>query len=181
MGEEATKFMFFSSYYDAAKLLPESEQGPFLMGLFAYAFDGVEPEFDGAAAIAFVLVRPNIDASMKRSKTNAENAKAERKATAKANGKATAKATAKADGKTIALATPSLEKEKEKEKEKDREGNFSQEKNFPPSVTAVGASAAKAAPPRCPLCDSRLVRNTQTGRWDCPGCMESYDRDRFAA
>ena len=70
MGEEAKKFTFFSSYYDAAKLLPESEQGPFLMGLFAYAFEGAEPEFEGAAAIAFVLVKPNIDASIKRTKTN---------------------------------------------------------------------------------------------------------------
>lgn len=174
MGEEATKLTFFSSYYDAAKLLPESEQGPFLMGLFAYAFDGIEPEFEGAAAIAFVLVKPNIDSSIKRTKTNTENAKAERKATAKPIAKATAKASEEAKSE-VALAKPI------QDKDKDREKSFSKEKNFSPPKASVGAAAAKAAPPRCPLCESKLVRNTQTGRWECTGCYETYDRDRFAA
>lgn len=188
--DEAIKFTFFSSYYEAAKLLPESEQGDFLMGLLRYAFDGEEPSFSGAAQIAFVLVKPNIDSSLKRTKTNTENA---RKATAKASSedeKATAKATAQAsekDAKATAKATSSLDKDKDKEKDKDRdmdkdrERNFSKEKNFSPLASSGGAAAAKAAPPRCPLCESTLFRNTQTGKWDCPGCCETYPSDRFAA
>lgn len=46
---------------------------------------------------------------------------------------------------------------------------------------ASAADAATLSAPVCPLCGARLFRNTQTGKWDCPGCCETYPADRFAA
>ena len=73
-GTAPTKMAFFASYYEAALMLPPERQGAFVMAILAYAFDGVEPDFDGAEALAFVLVRPNVDSSLRRSRTNADNA-----------------------------------------------------------------------------------------------------------
>lgn len=46
---------------------------------------------------------------------------------------------------------------------------------------AAAVETAPPSPPRCPLCESELFRNTQTGQWTCTGCCEVYAKDRFAA
>ena len=56
----------FDSYYEAVKLMPEEERGEFALALMGYAFDGVEPEFDGTASqLAWTLIKPTLDASLK--------------------------------------------------------------------------------------------------------------------
>lgn len=32
----------------------------------------------------------------------------------------------------------------------------------------------------CPKCGARMFKNTQSGRWDCPGCLASFDRGAVA-
>lgn len=32
----------------------------------------------------------------------------------------------------------------------------------------------------CPKCGARMFKNTQSGRWDCPKCFESFDRGAVA-
>lgn len=59
------KLTMFSSYYEAAKLLPEERQGGFVMAIMAYAFEGEEPLFDDPMEqMAWVLISPNIDKSI---------------------------------------------------------------------------------------------------------------------
>ena len=59
---------FFASYLAAAKMLPSKEdQADFLMAICDYGITGVEPETTGAAAALFMLAKPNIDASNKKS------------------------------------------------------------------------------------------------------------------
>ena len=32
----------------------------------------------------------------------------------------------------------------------------------------------------CPICGGRMFRNTQSGRWDCPNCCESFDKEEVS-
>lgn len=32
----------------------------------------------------------------------------------------------------------------------------------------------------CPKCGARMFKNTQSGRWDCPKCFESFDKGAVA-
>lgn len=97
---------FFESYFDAIEDFDDADRLALYDGLMRYVFRGEEPEFDGFKATAWKLIKPNVDKSLKRSRTNRDNA-------AKATGKATAKATEK--------ATVSLGKDKEKDKDRDKE------------------------------------------------------------
>ena len=42
-----------------------------------------------------------------------------------------------------------------------------------------GEAKRKAWAP-CPKCGARMFKNTQSGRWDCPKCFESFDRGAVA-
>lgn len=105
---------FFESYFDAIEDFDDADRLALYDGLMRYVFRGEEPEFGGFKATAWKLIKPNVDKSLKRSRTNRDNAA---KATAQATAKATAKATEKATGK----ATVSLGKDKEKDKDRDKE------------------------------------------------------------
>ena len=42
-----------------------------------------------------------------------------------------------------------------------------------------GEAKRKAWAP-CPKCGARMFKNTQSGRWDCPKCLASFDRGAVA-
>ena len=56
---------FFRSYFEAAAMLPPERYKAFVGQVAAYAFDDVEPSFGAGSleAMAFLLIRPNIDKS----------------------------------------------------------------------------------------------------------------------
>lgn len=69
-------FVFYRSFYDAAKNIPKDSQLELYSALFEYAFNGEEPEFsDGIAKAMFVLIKPNIDSANARYQANYENGK----------------------------------------------------------------------------------------------------------
>ena len=78
-----------------------------------------------------------------------------------------------------------MDMERDMDREMDTDGKSSWENSFQ-SVRAVGgAVAAKAAPPpsrkpHCPLCEVPLFRNTQTGKWTCPQCADSFPAEKVA-
>ena len=49
-------------------------------------------------------------------------------------------------------------------------------------TTSGGAAAVKTAPPAavssCPLCDVPLFKNTQTGKWTCPHCGDTFTAEK---
>ena len=40
--------------------------------------------------------------------------------------------------------------------------------------------AKRKAHATCPKCGARMFKNTQSGRWDCPRCFESFDKGAVA-
>lgn len=65
----------FRSYRDAARMLaqgdPESAYS-FLMAILDYGLDGTEPELQGPAAAAWLLVKPTLDVSIKKAEAGAK-------------------------------------------------------------------------------------------------------------
>ena len=91
-------FTFFRNYYEAINdpdnELSEEEQGRLYNAIFAYIFDGTEPELKGACRMAFNLIRPSLDKSRRNSKnasgknetdTDEEREESETEATQKRN------------------------------------------------------------------------------------------------
>ena len=63
---------------------------------------------------------------------------------------------------------------------KEKEKVLVTHKGLPNTSASCDAAAAVAAPPaaeadpRCPMCEARCVRNTNTGRWECTVCHDTW-------
>lgn len=69
-------FIFYESFYDATKCLPDQTKLEAYRLLFEYALYGVEPESDDAIAVGFFkLMRPQIDANNKRRENGCKGGK----------------------------------------------------------------------------------------------------------
>lgn len=178
------KITFFVSYYEAAKLLPENEQGAFLMGLLAYAFEGVEPEFEGPQKLAYTLIKPNIDSSVKSRGAGKTGGRPRKETTSKTPSETPLKTTNKTMSKT--------NKDMDRDMEKDRDGEVDEgeidplDRSISPSNASDGAAAAEAAPPaaekygplrcRMPGCDGHLLPDPAVGKFRCGKCRATFDR-----
>ena len=59
--------VFYRSFYEAVRELPESDQASIYNALFAYALDGEEPQLSGVQAAIFRLMKPSIDSNNQKS------------------------------------------------------------------------------------------------------------------
>lgn len=175
----AAKMTFFRSYWEAARMLPDDERGRFLEGILAYAFDGDEPDFEGVLAMAWVLVKPNLDSSARQSEAGrrggakqadddspkgaCKGASAERpKGACKGASANESKGASKGACKGASEKNPS-DKDREKDMEKDMEGEVHEPLEVhEPSPCGAGGEpwGALPAPPRaapsCPVCDGAM-------------------------
>lgn len=62
-------FTFWNSFYEAGKELPEEMQGELYKVIVNYALAGKEPDIQGTLKAVFNGLKPNLDLSIKRSKT----------------------------------------------------------------------------------------------------------------
>lgn len=58
--------VFYRSFWEAIKRLPESDRLAALTAVIEYGLDGVEPEPCGVAAAIYIMAKPQIDANNKR-------------------------------------------------------------------------------------------------------------------
>lgn len=74
-------FTFFRNYYEAINdpenELTEEEQGRLYNAIFAYIFEGKEPELKGACKLAFNILRPSLDVSKTRGEARKSKSKEE--------------------------------------------------------------------------------------------------------
>lgn len=70
-------------------------------------------------------------------------------------------------------------------KEKKRKDGIAIKSNTNPSASDVAAAAgaapseaAKSEEPRCPLCDEKMWRNRQLGKWECNICRNTYSDEK---
>lgn len=57
--------VFYGSYHEAVKELPEPEQGKVYKAIIDYAFEQKMPKLNGVAKAIFVLIKPSLDVSIK--------------------------------------------------------------------------------------------------------------------
>ena len=167
------KLTFFRTYYEIAERLADADRLAFYDALLRYVFSGVEPDLDGALSLVFMAVRPNLDASVngsrggrgKKSETASEPVcESDEKGVSEIVETPSAKTE---KGVSANTESPGIGKDR-KGKGKGKDGKAS-----------ADAAAAGAAPPsaRCPLCEVPMRRNTNTGRFECPSCHDTWSKD----
>ena len=113
--DERTQFTFYSSFFDAlSRIKKKADRADAYDAICNYALYAKEPDFSkmsDAAQIAFLLIKPNLDASRRKSKSGKEGG------SKKAKAKQT-ESKPEANGKQ---GEPEREKEKEVEKENKKE------------------------------------------------------------
>ena len=69
-------FVFYKSFYDAIKKIPEEYQLELYNAILSYSLEGLEPSnLSPIAEAMFILIKPNIDSSQKRYEASVENGK----------------------------------------------------------------------------------------------------------
>lgn len=118
------RFIFFRNYYEAINdpknELTEEEQGKLYNAIFAYMFDGKDPDLHGACRMAFNLIKVSLDLSKARSEAGRQGSESRQNGKkAEANDKQTGSKTEANDKQTgskrrFACDLPLLEEERRK-------------------------------------------------------------------
>lgn len=128
MAEDREGFIFYRSFYECIRELPEADQAPLYDAIFDYSFNFVEPEFNGLKKSIWTLIRPLLLAS----KRNWENGKKPKTKKPKRSEKeATDKPKA---SESEGNKNKNKEDNKKEEENKDKEG---EEKKEPAPVFGV--------------------------------------------
>lgn len=144
-----TQFTFYESFYKAAKRIKDpSARAEVYDAICEYALYGNEPDIDALsemAAIAFELIKPNLDASRKKAESGKlGGTKKQSESTFEANG---SKTEAKRKQNEASEKQEQTESKKENKKEKEGENKIEIE-NKKKSYDADGFAAFWAAYPK---------------------------------
>jgi hypothetical protein len=63
---ERNSFVFYRSFYEALKTLPQDDKAKIYEAIIAYGLDGTPPSLEGYLASLFTLIKPQIDANNKK-------------------------------------------------------------------------------------------------------------------
>ncbi len=140
---ERTQFTFFASFAKAAeRIRKKNDRCEFYDVVKDYALYGKEPDLDGlpdSVAVAFELVRPNLDASRRKAESGKNGGKSKQtESKSEANRKQTE--AKRKQGKAASKKENEKENEKEGENEKEKESECS-----PPIVPPDGLAALSPA------------------------------------
>lgn len=125
--------IFYASYYEAIKELPDEEQGKVYKAIIDYAMMKIEPDLSGIAKAIFVLIKPTLDASIK----NYENGKKGGRPPKESETESEVKTQTKTQVETQNITQQESETEsdiifeKEKENENDKENLLNKENSLP--------------------------------------------------
>lgn len=174
---QVEKFTFFGSFYEAMNLLPEEQRSEFVMGILAYAFDGVEPSFEGPLSAMFALAKPNIDSSVKGVKNGRGGGRPPKDRTTSDTPSETP--SENPPEKPPCETNKNKEGEKNRDRDREAETNSSLEKNSFSASASDGAAVAVATPtsaqddsrkPVCPLCSQSVRFDAKEMTWRCQMC-----------
>lgn len=137
-------FKFWASYYDALRALgTDRQRSEFMLGLCAYVFDGVEPEFDDPVVrFGYTLVAEQARQSMEISRAAREVGKRggrPRKEPQKRDAKSTPKRVAKRGAESVSSCVGALAPNTTNSSPKHR-------RQAPPRDAGAGADAPPPLP-----------------------------------
>lgn len=116
MADTRSQFTFYDSFYRAvSRIRKKADKADAYDAIVAYALLGEEPDLDklpDAAAIAFEVIRPNLDASRRKAASGKQGGKAKKQTESKPEAN---------ESKSEANRKQEKEQEKVKEQDKDKE------------------------------------------------------------
>lgn len=182
MTERIGKFAFFVSFWEAASDLNDADRLAFYDAICAYAFTGEEPSFKGIMGTVWKLVKPNIDSSLKGQKTGGKGGRPKVEKPTEKPPVSKGKNPPSKKSKT----TPETDMDRDRDRDMEVEEFVPLERTNSSTTSASAATAAAGAapPPRkeskpfCPMCDTPVWKNTQTGRYRCGTCFDEYDEGK---
>lgn len=74
-------FVFYRSFYDALREFKTSDRSKIYDAIFRYIFDGIEPELSGTSKAAWILIRPQLDANIRRRENGSKGGRPTKKET----------------------------------------------------------------------------------------------------
>lgn len=66
MEEKRDSMIFYRSFYEAVKELSKEQQGEIYNAIFSYGLDFTEPNLSGVSKTVWTLIKPQIDANIRR-------------------------------------------------------------------------------------------------------------------
>lgn len=66
MSDERQSFVFYRSFYESISDLSNEQKGAILSAICEYALDQNDPDFSGMEKAIFTLIKPQLDANLKR-------------------------------------------------------------------------------------------------------------------
>lgn len=124
----ADSLVFHKSYYEALKSLKPNKRAEMYDAIMEYTFNGIEPNFKDFLNGYWLLVKPNIDASISRYDAAVKNGKKggrpRKKETQKNPTETQLKPDVKADAKPDVKANQNHDKDKDKDKDVDMDLSF---------------------------------------------------------
>lgn len=122
--------VFYRSFWEAIKQLPEKERLESLTAILEYGLDEIEPKSAGVASAMFLMAKPQIDANNRRYQNGTKGGRPVTKP--EPNNNLESNYNKPSDNQTITKAKP-----KEKDKEKDNVNDNNKKTFTPPSVSDV--------------------------------------------
>lgn len=132
----ADGFVFYRSFGDALRGVPADEYKEIMQAIIDYALDGTEPHLDSyTGQIVFTLIRPQLDANMKRRESGKRGGRPKKAPDAeeKTNG-------FENENRRLSDEKPKekdkvKDKDKVKEKDKEKDSGTEPDKSAPPVIT----------------------------------------------
>lgn len=124
--------VFYRSFWEAIKQLPEKERLESLTAILEYGLDETEPKSAGVASAMFLMAKPQIDANNRRYQNGTKGGRPVTKT--EPNNNLESNFNKPSDNQTITKAKPN---EKENVKEKDNVNDNNKKTFAPPSVSDV--------------------------------------------
>ena len=180
---EVRKFAFFRSYRDAMEGFDDASRLMFYEALMAYAFDGVEPDFDGdmALTVAWKLAKPNVESSIRGQVNGAKGGRGKK---GQAPSETHGETPSETQGQTIVDNSddafggrfegglkPPVSTDKDMDMDGDRRANApSIRPTYPPQVQQGLPEGWRTRPAvKCGRCGSPIAEH-EDGHQACPVC-----------
>ena len=118
---ERSQFTFYDSFYRSiSRIKKKADRADAYDAIVAYALLGTEPDLDSlpdAAAIAFEVIRPNLDASRRKSENGKQGGRPKKQTESKLKAN---ESTVEANGKQEQTESKNKDKDKNKNKNKNK-------------------------------------------------------------
>lgn len=178
---QANQFTFFRSYHESTEELDDGERLLFYDSLFDFAFNGVVPEFDNRyLSMAWKLIAPSVEKSIKQSITNAENRRKREKPNG-GNDRPDEENDRKNDRKNENGNRQNDRSPRNRNRSRNRKGVGGEVDGDTPLEGYPQSTPPKYGPLKCRMdgCDGSLLFDAKPGKFRCNKCRSTFTKEEL--